>query len=287
MSGGGRAPVVDAHQHFWRIDAYDSAWMTGGYEALRRDFLPEHLQPHLRTAGVGHSVFVQAHHSLADNLWVLELARRHDWIAGVVGWLDMTSPDFERQLVEHRRHERFCGVRHLIHNEPDDDWVLRDDVQRSLRVLERHSVPFDLLFFVRHLRHAATLAQRFPGLPLVVDHLAKPHIAARRIDDWLPALRAAARHPRVHCKLSGMVTEADWRGWQPSDLEPYVRHALDCFGPARCMFGSDWPVCEVAAPYSRVHAAMVEIVDRAGVTGADRDAVFGTTAARFYGLRLS
>ena len=149
-------------------------------------------------------------------------------------------------------HPKFVGVRHMTHNEPDDDFIVREDVLTGLKVLEKHRVPFDLLFFVRHLHHAARLAQLFPGLPLVLDHMAKPMIKARRLDNWEASFRMAASYPNVYCKLSGMVTEADWKAWKPADLKPYVEIALSAFGPDRCMFGSDWPVCELAASYGEV-----------------------------------
>jgi L-fuconolactonase len=278
------ALTIDSHQHFWRLDAFDTSWMGAGprWDRIRRDFLPQDLEPLLRASGVDRTVFVQTQHVMADNDWALELAERFPFIAGVVGWIDPTSADFERHLVRYRRNPRFVGVRHLVHNEPDPDWVLRPDVQRSLGVLARHGVPFDLLFFVEHLGHAATLADRFPELRLVVDHLAKPHVADRRIDDWLPGLRDAAARPNVFCKLSGLVTEADWERWQPADLHPYFAHALDCFGPDRCMFGSDWPVCELAGSYARVREALDGAL--AGLDRSEREQVLGGTAARFYRL---
>jgi len=169
----------------------------------------------------------------------------------------------------------------LTHNEPDDDFIVRDDVLRGLKVLEKHRVPFDLLFFVKHLHHAATLAQMFPDLPLVLDHLAKPMIKAHRLDNWEANFRKAASYPNVYCKLSGMVTEADWSGWNPAELKPYVEVALSAFGPARCMFGSDWPVCELAGTYGDVCAALRELLEFLSVS--EKAQIFGETAMSFYG----
>ncbi len=274
---------IDTHVHFWRIAQYESSWMKGPFAPLHRDYLPEHLAPALREARIDGAIFVQAQHSLADNDWVLGLTAQFPWLVGVVGWVDLTADDVESRIVALKRQPRFCGIRHITQDEPDDDWILRDDVARGLRVLERHDVPFDLLFFVKHLRHAATLAKRFPSLRFVIDHLAKPRIKAGATDDWLPAFKDAAKAPNVFCKLSGMVTEADWQRWTVDDLRRYVDHALALFGPERSMYGSDWPVCELAAPYARVAGAIRELISK--LSPSEQDAILGGTAARFYALR--
>ena len=178
----------------------------------------------------------------------------------------------------------FVGVRHVTHDEPDVDFIVRPRVLEGLRVLERHEVPFDLLFYVHHLRHVPTLARYLPNLPLVIDHLSKPPIKQRRTDEWTTNFKNAAACANVSCKLSGMVTEADWNHWKPADLKPYVQLALDLFGPERCMFGSDWPVCELAATYAEVHEALVEAVGP--ISQDERAAIFGGTARKFYKLQL-
>jgi L-fuconolactonase len=277
--------VIDAHQHFWRLDLpfrYD--WLDAPALApIRRDYLPEDLEPLIRAAGVDRTVVVQTQHDVDENRWALALAERHDFLAGLVGWVDLADEACEKQLLEFKDHPKFVGVRHVTQDEPDDDFIVRDDVLRGLRVLERHGVPFDLLFYVKHLRHVPSLARAVPDLPMVIDHLAKPRIKERRVDDWLPHLRAAAACPRVCCKLSGMITEADWRAWSADDLKPYVGAALDLFGPDRLMFGSDWPVCVLAGAYTQVKEALVEALGP--LSQSERDAIFGGTAARFYGLR--
>ena len=266
-------PIIDAHQHFWQLDGpFDTRWLRDPAKAaICRDFLPTDLAPHLAATGVQYSVFVQTQHDLAENRWALDLADRYPFIAGVVGWVDLASPACEEQLLEMRRHPKFVGVRHIVQDEPDDDFIVRPAILRGLKVLEKHGVPFDMLFYVKHLRHAATLGREFPGLSLILDHLAKPHIKAGRTDDWLPHLEAAAKCPNVTCKLSGMVTEADWRSWKPADLAPYVRAALDHFGPQRCLFGSDWPVCELAATYEQTHAALVDALGPLSETDRECD----------------
>lgn len=274
--------TIDAHQHFWQLSQpFDYAWLAAPtHTVIRRDFLPDDLEPLLRASGIDRTIVVQTQHDLRENHWALELAARHDFIAGVVGWVDLTSEECERRLLEVRHNPRFVGVRHITQDEPDDDFIVREDVARGLQVMEKHGVPFDLLFYPKHLRHAATLARRFPDLPMVIDHLAKPAINVGRTEGWIADLQAAARFPNVFCKLSGMVTEADWKTWKPSDLRPYVQAALDAFGPGRLMFGSDWPVCLLAAGYDSVISAVVEALGP--LSRAEHAAIFGGTAALFY-----
>jgi L-fuconolactonase len=278
--------TIDAHQHFWQLSQpFDYRWLDAPTHApIRRDYLPEHLEPLIRQVGVDRTVFVQTQHNLDENRWVLGLAERHPFIAGVVGWIDLASPDCERQLLEFKAHPKFVGVRHVTQDEPDDDFIVRPDVLRGLKVLQKHGVPFDLLFYVKHLRHAATLAKQLPDLPMVIDHLAKPRIREQVLDDWMPYFRAAAAFPNVFCKLSGMVTEADWSRWTAADLRPYVQMALASFGPDRLMFGSDWPVCELAASYAQVYNALLEALGP--LSESERAAIFGGTAIRFYRLTV-
>jgi L-fuconolactonase len=279
------AIMIDAHQHFWQLSQpFNYAWLDAPANApIRRDFLPEHLEPHLRATGVQSTIFVQTQHNVAENRWALGLAARHPFIAGVVGWVDLASAACEEQLLEFRDHPKFVGVRHVTQDEPDDDFIVRPEVLLGLKVLEKHGVPFDLLFYVKHLRHVPVLARHLPALPLVIDHLAKPRIKDRRTDDWLPHFCVAAGFPNVHCKLSGMITEADGQRWTAADLKPYVQTALECFGPERCVFGSDWPVCELAGTYEQVYHALGEALGP--VSEAERGLIFGGTARRFYRIR--
>lgn len=276
--------IIDSHHHFWQLSRpFDYRWLDAPALApIRRDYLPEDLAPHLEAMGVERSIFVQTQHNLEENRWVLGLAGRYEFLAGVVGWVDLASPECERQLLEFKGHPKFVGVRHVAQDEPDDDFLVRDDVLRGLAVLERHRVPFDVLIFVRHLRHVPALAGRLPNLPMVIDHLAKPHIREHRLDDWLPDFRAAAAFPNVFCKLSGMITEADWHHWQAHDLRPYVHEALELFGPDRLMFGSDWPVCELAGSYEQVFHGLGDALGP--ISESERAAIFGATAQRFYNL---
>jgi len=279
--------MIDAHQHFWQLSKpFNYAWLDAPANVpIKRDFLPEHLQELIAATPIRQTIFVQTQHNLEENRWVLDLAQRHAFIAGVVGWVDLASTACEEQLLEFKAQPRFVGVRHITQDEPDDDFIVRPDILRGLKVLEKHNVPFDLLFYVKHLRHVPTLARHVPALPMVIDHLAKPNIKDRRLDDWLPHFRAAAKYPNVFCKLSGMITEADWRNWTAADLKPYVQTALDAFGPERCMFGSDWPVCELAGSYQQVVAALIEALGP--ISAEEQRQIFGGTASRFYKLTCS
>ncbi len=195
-------------------------------------------------------VLVQASNSLAETYWLLSLAERHPFIAGVVGWVDLKHPEMEQELEVLTANPKFKGVRHLVESEPADDWLVQPSVLKGLRVLEKHRVSYDLLVHTRHLKHVKTVAEACPNLRLVIDHMAKPPIASGEIADWAGALKEVATYPNVSCKLSGLVTEANWTSWTTEDLRPYVERALEFFGPKRMMFGSDWPVCLLASSYA-------------------------------------
>ena len=275
--------VIDAHQHFWELGRFDYGWLDAEpLEAIRRTYLPADLKTHLDATGVDKSIFVQTQHNVEENRWVLQFCEQNDFLAGMVGWVDLASPDCESQLEEFKDNPYFVGIRHVTHDEPDDDFIVRDDVMNGLRILEEHSMPFDLLFFVKHLKHATTLGKALPSLPMVIDHLAKPEIKNARLDNWEADFRAAAKFPNMFCKISGMITEADWKNWKPADLRPYVEIALEVFGPERCMYGSDWPVCELAGTYEQVIGAAREVLG--GLSESEQAMVFGGTAKKFYGI---
>ena len=278
--------IIDAHQHFWqRSKPFNYEWLKKpALSRICRDYLPVDLKPHMDAVGVQRSIFVQTQHNVEENRWVLGLAEQYPFIAGVVGWVDLKSDACESQVEEFKQFAKFVGVRHVVQDEPDDDWIIQTDVLRGLHILEKHRVPFDLLFYVKHLKHAATIGRMFPGLPLVINHLAKPLIKDQRFDGWTEHLRAAAKLPNIHCKLSGLIAEADWQHWKPADLKPYVQTALEAFGADRCMFGTDWPVCELAGSYEQVFHALVEALGP--ISTSERAAIFGGTAVRFYGLNI-
>jgi L-fuconolactonase len=249
--------IIDAHQHFWQLGLFDTRWLeVPAHRKINRSFLPVDLQPLIDSAGVSHTIFVQTQHDVEENRWALNLADHYSFIAGVVGWVDLASEKCEEQLLEFKQHPKFVGVRHITQGEANDDFIIQPEVIRGLKVLEKHGVPFDLLFYVKHLKHAVLLARELPNLKMVIDHLAKPQIKLHKLDNWEANFRAAAKFPNIYCKLSGMVTEADWHAWKPADLKPYVDIALDAFGPKRLMYGSDWPVSFLAGTYSQVLNAL-------------------------------
>jgi L-fuconolactonase len=279
-------PVVDAHQHFWDPNAADYPWMTGDYEPLRRRFQPADLEPQLTEAGIDATIVVQARHELDETRRLLEIAEATDWVAGVVGWVDLTASDVDRTIATIRAEpggERLVGIRHQVHDEPDPGWLLRPDVLRGLAAVADAGLAFDLLVRTRGLQAAVDVARRLPQLVLVVDHLAKPPVSSGEVEPWASLLRELGALEHVTAKVSGLVTEASWTGWRRSNLEPYVKIALDVFGPDRLMFGSDWPVCLLAAGYQEVFDTTVAIVSEFG--SDTLDSILGRCAVRTYGLR--
>jgi L-fuconolactonase len=269
--------MIDSHQHFWQLGHFDYPWMSKDLGVLYRDYLPDDLSPILKQNHITQTVLVQASNSVAESRWLLDLADSNDFIAGVVGWVDLTSPD--AQLEQLSAHPKFKGVRHLVESEANDDWLIQPSVLAGLKKLSALGLSYDLLVHTRHLKHVPIVAQSCPDLKLVIDHLAKPPIARNEINEWSHALKPLARYQNLYCKLSGLVTEANWSSWKPEDLRPYVDCALDFFGPDRIMFGSDYPVCLLAATYDRVLAGFQEIVN-----DTDREKIFSINAAKFYRL---
>ena len=275
-------PMIDAHQHFWQVGRFDYPWMSSDLGVLYRDYLPRDLAPILNASDVDRTVLVQASNSVAESRWLLALADANDFIAGVVGWVDLRSADVDSQLAELTSKPKFKGVRHLVESEPDDAWLVQPTVLSGLQRLAAHNLSYDLLVHTRHLPYVPRVAAECQTLSLVIDHLAKPPIARNEIKEWANALKPVAAYPNVHCKLSGFVTEANWSSWQVNDLRPYVDYALELFGPERMMFGSDYPVCLLAATYERVLASFQELLK--DLSDSDRDKIFSRNAAKFYRL---
>ncbi len=277
--------MIDAHQHFLDPERVDYPWIAGSSEPLRRPYRPVDLRPDLDAAGVERTVAVQARNELDETDALLRLAADDPWIAGVVGWVDLTDPAVGDVLATLRARPdggRLVGIRHLVHDEPDAEWLVRADVDRGLAAVAGAGLTFDLLVRARELPAALIAADRHPDLSFVLDHLAKPPIAAGEMEPWASLLRPFGQRPNVSAKLSGFVTEMDWAGWSASDLVPYVGLALEVFGPERLMFGSDWPVCLLAGSYQQVVGALLDALG--DIAGADRATIFGETAQRVYRL---
>ena len=274
--------MIDSHQHFWQVGRFDYPWMTSDLGVLYRDYLPDELVPILTNNGVEKTVLVQASNSVAESHWLLNLADENSFIAGVVGWVDLMSPDIDAQLVELTTHPKFKGVRHLVESEPQDDWLVQPAVLSGLKRLSTYGLSYDLLVHTRHLKYVPHVAEACPELSLVIDHLAKPPIAKNEIDEWSKAFKPLASYRNIHCKLSGLVTEAVWTSWQTDDLRPFVEFALESFGTDRLMFGSDYPVCLLASSYDRVLASFQEILK--SLSDDEREKIFSTNAAKFYRL---
>jgi L-fuconolactonase len=274
---------VDAHQHFWKYNRAEYEWIDDSMAAIRRDFLPEDLEPQLERNEFHGSVAVQARQTLEETRWLLELADRSCKILGVVGWVDLRSPDMRSQLSEFARNPKLVGIRHIVQSEPDDRFLLRQDFLRGIALLEEFDLAYDILIYTKHLPAAAEFVARFPRQRFVLDHLAKPAIKSREIETWASGIRRLAAFPNVFCKLSGLVTEADWQRWKPEDITPYLDIAFATFGASRLMIGSDWPVCMVAGSYSRI----LDVVKKylLGHLAETRDAVLGGNARRFWRLK--
>ena len=274
---------IDAHHHFWQIGRYTYPWIEPG-GALDRSFGPGELAPLLEQHQIDRSVLVQTIASLDETRWFLEVAEQHTWIAGVVGWVDLADANVGRTLDEliGRHGKRFVGVRHNLHDEADDRWILRGDVQQGLSELAGRGLTYDLLIRPHHLPAVVELANLKPHLRMVIDHAAKPAIARREINAWARTIGDVAKHPHLYCKLSGLITEADWRAWKPIDLKPYIDHVLEQFGPARVMFGSDWPVCLLAGSYERTFESLTSNLDQ--LSADEKVQILGGTAMEFYGL---
>lgn len=272
---------IDAHQHFWRYSPEDHAWIDDRMARLRRDFLPADLAPELAQAQMDGSVAVQARQSLEETRFLVELKQAHSEVLGVVGWVDLCAESVGAELEE--LGGELVGVRHLVQDEPDDEFLLREDFRRGIGHLAGTGLIYELLIHPRHLVVAKSLVAEFPEQPFVLDHMAKPYIARDEIRPWADHLRALAQHDNVSCKLSGLVTEARWDDWTLDDLVPYLDVALDCFGIERVMFGSDWPVCLLASPDYRTTLGVLDVYgERLGV--GERNRLFGENAARIYGL---
>jgi L-fuconolactonase len=274
---------IDSHQHFWKAARGDYHWMSPAVQILCRDYLPQDLQPLLAENKIDKTILVQAAQTQAETDFLLDLAGQHNFIAGVIGWLDMDSPAFGSELDLYLKKEKFLGIRPMLQDIADDDWILRPRVIGSLKLIAERGVPFEFLTYPRHLPYVLKAIEMAPGLHAVVDHVSKPDIKNRKLDPWRSLMSEVAKHRNVHCKLSGMITEADHKTWRADEVRPYVEHIFKCFGDDRVMYGSDWPVCLLAGSYNQVIGTLQAIL-KPHLNGRQEAAVFGDNAARFYKL---
>ena len=271
---------IDSHQHFWQYNPEEHKWMTDEMKDLKKDFMPGNLVPLLRQIEFNGSVAVQARQSLAETNWLLKLARENDFIKGIVGWVDLLSPDIQEQLSKYVNEEKLVGVRHVVHDEADDNFMLRPAFINGIAALKEFNLTYDLLLFPKHLPVALKLVRMFTEQPFVVDHIAKPFIRKKEFSPWKEDLKELATFPNVYCKLSGLVTEASWNDWQEDDLKQYLDIVTEAFGTNRLMIGSDWPVCTLSANYV---STMDVVLNYTGQFQKESvDAILGGNCLDFY-----
>jgi L-fuconolactonase len=278
------AMILDTHQHFWKANRGDYHWMTPAVPILARDYLPRDLRTDLRKADVARTVLIQAAQTADETDFLLKLAEETDFVAGVVGWFDLEQESFPLVYEEKReKHPKLVGVRPMLQDLADDGWILRKQVMENLRYLADRKVVFEFLTYTRHLPFVLEVLEEEPRLHAVIDHISKPEIKAGKMEPWNDLISKVARHENVFCKLSGMITEADHRMWEPQHLRPYIEHVLDSFGEDRVMFGSDWPVCLLAGSYAEVINALRTVVaDHLSPSGLVK--LFSRNGTRFYGV---
>jgi L-fuconolactonase len=273
---------LDAHHHFWQYSPAQYRWINERMADLKRDFLPPDLKLLLDGQGLDGSIAVQARQDVEETHWLLDLAEKHEAIRGVVGWVPLCASDVGEHLAALSGRKKLVGVRHVVQDERDDEFMMRADFRKGIGALAAYGLVYDLLLYPRHLRVAADLVRDFPGQIFVLDHIAKPPIAFGKREPWATHLRALAAFPNVFCKLSGMVTEARWKRWQRADFEPYLDTVCEAFGAARLMIGSDWPVCTLSASYEETLGIVLDYVGK--FSAGERDGILGNNCASAYGI---
>lgn len=273
---------VDSHQHFWQFDPVRDSWISEEMSVIKRDFYPDDLKPLLQQNGFDGCVAVQASQSEAETDFLIDLAQKHSIIKGVVGWIDLMASNINERLQHYSQFKILKGFRHVLQGEPQRDLMLQPDFKRGIAALSSFGFTYDILIFTDQIKFANQLVKEFPEQKFVIDHIAKPNIKDKDIAEWKTDIQEIAAHKNVYCKISGMVTEAAWRGWKQEDFNPYMETVVHAFGTDRIMFGSDWPVCLVAATYDEV----VDITANffSSFSQNEREMFFGGNATRFYNL---
>lgn len=274
-------PRVDSHQHFWKFDPVRDSWITNEMSVIQKDFLPQDLQPILQKNDINGCITVQSDQSEAENEFQLKNAE-HDFIKGVVGWVDFLSPAVEERLEYYSQFKKMKGFRHILQGEKNRAFMLQPAFMKGIGLLKKYNFTYDILIFPDQLKHTLHLVRAFPDQPFIIDHIAKPSIKDKKTDEWKMDIDAVAKYENVYCKISGMVTEADWKNWKYEDFIPYIETVIEAFGPDRILFGSDWPVCLVAASYERTIAIVKDFFSSFSVD--EQDQFFGANAVKFYNL---
>ncbi len=273
---------IDSHQHFWKYSPEDLPWIGEELSVLKNDFLPSDLEPILQENGIDGCVAVQASQTEMETSFLLTLAHDNSFIKGVVGWVDLCASNVEEKLENVSQIKQLKGIRHIVQDEPDDQFLLLPGFQRGVSLLHKYGLTYDILIFPRHLEIAEQFVRSFPDQPFVLDHMAKPSIKKGEILDWKTKIEKLAQSENVSCKMSGMVTEADWDNWKLVQLTPYLDVILEAFGAKRLMFGSDWPVCLLAGQYNQVHNIVKEYIVK--LSDDEQEDIMGRNASRFYNL---
>jgi L-fuconolactonase len=274
---------IDAHHHFWKYNAREYGWIDDSLAALQRDFLPTHLELETRAVGIDGVVSVQARQCLEETEWLLELAGRHEFIMGVIGWVPLINPGVKGVLERLAVNIKLRGVRHVLQNESDTLYMLRPDFNGGIQVLKTLGLAYDILIYECHLPQTVTFVDRHPEQHFVLNHIAKPRIKERIMSPWRENLKELARRPNVWCKLSGVVTEADFHHWTEAGIRPYLEAALEAFGPHRLIFGSDWPVCQVACSYRQWHETVCQFIGSLSID--EQSGILGINTMEAYGLK--
>jgi len=277
--------VIDAHQHFWRYQTSKQTWIDDSMALLKRDFLPRDLQKELAENQVDGCVSIQAEHSESETLFLLRLAEEHPFIKGVVGWVDFRSAKVEERLSFFSTFAKLRGFRHIVQGEKDVNFLLRKDFLNGIGLLEKYGFTYDILVFPHQLGAVLGFVKQFPNQKFIIDHLAKPYIKDGFFEGWALLMKAVAQHQNVYCKISGMVTEADWAHWKQEDFVPYLEVVFEAFGMDRVLFGSDWPVCLLATNYSEAKGIVEDFIVQ--FSEDEQEKLFGSNAIRFYNLSTS
>ncbi len=273
---------IDSHQHFWYYNESEYGWITDEMKVLKRDFLPHDLANELKKIDFDGSIAVQARQTLEETEWLLNLANQIDFIFGVVGWVDLRSRDVYKQLEKFANFKKFVGVRHVIQDEPDDEFMLRDDFLNGIKTLKQLSLTYDILIYERHLPVTIRFVEKFPDQVFVIDHIAKPDIKNRSFNNWAKCIKILSEFPNVYVKLSGMVTEDDWDYWNKEDFYPYLDLLLETFTHERLMIGSDWPVCTLAGSYNEVMNIVIQYIKNLPIKYQNQ--ILGENAIKAYRL---